>query len=207
MPIKCESPHQGVTSKDVDFIKEEVEPMEVDELSTRNGPENSENNPKTEVSVPTVKIQLSEEVTNDQKKFETSDHSMNQHQHIEVQITPPNILGSQQLNPPSKSQNVDLELSSNVELPVRKLVLSIPELIQVVGWNRTDLPITFEDVKTDEPPRKRHPILHLEKLLRECSEEEESLENLHENVVGLIRILDDDSNQLSEYKRSLLFSY
>nr|CAD7395412.1 unnamed protein product [Timema cristinae] len=68
----------------------------------------------------------------------------------------------------------------------RTSFMTVPELATALGWNR--------------PPQdeKEHPILCLEKLLQECSSEEEALDSLHENVAGLIRVLEEEGSKTME---------
>nr|CAD7263173.1 unnamed protein product [Timema shepardi] len=68
----------------------------------------------------------------------------------------------------------------------RTSFMTVPELATALGWNRPS---------QDE---KEHPILCLEKLLQECSSEEEALDSLHENVAGLIRVLEEEGSKTME---------
>lgn len=197
------SPLPSGALKNMEHIKEEkVEPTEIDALVSRRSEEQAAALIKIEPDLQSMDVDLNEESPEDQvaeKKLDAPlDLPTEQQPHSEANASNPHLHHITQAL--SKSQNMDIDPSSNVLVPARKLLLSVPELALALGWHRTDLPAHSEDVKEADGSHKRHPILNLEKLLRECCVEEESLESLHENVLGLIHILDDEASLPSEHK-------
>lgn len=197
---------QGPTClKDTGQVLEvKEEPMETDMPQSKTSSEMSANQIKQEPGLLSIVVETVEEPKeikepgckkktdlNTDHSVESPDNELHdpQHQH-----------SNHQSQPTTKACATDGDSLNNVGLPARKLIFSVPELAFAIGWHRADLPAPFETVENGETLNKKHPFFHLEKLLRECSLEEDSLESLHENVSGLIRILVDEGNILTEYK-------
>lgn len=204
-----ESPLPPGLNKQPEQIKEEPEPMEVDVPVLESGSGKSETPPKSYVDQLSVNVEPIDEVSEDlnckRKSEEPSDHALEKYQQIEFQNSPshvPNHQNSHQnhsLLVNSSKSHTDFDASSNPGLPSRRLTLSTSELALIMGWHRTDLLSPLEDVEGGESSKK-HPIYNLEKLLRDCCVEEESLENLHESVLALIRILESEGGLHNEQK-------
>lgn len=112
------------------------------------------------------------------------------------------------------------EEETGLSLPVRTMLMSVPELALVLGWNKQQ-PQQEEEGSTPQGAdtssegeaemkdldstslgqnRKKHPLFCLEKLLQDCSSEEEALESLHDNVTSLIRLLQEEGGKTLENK-------
>ncbi|KAK3914172.1 Protein virilizer-like protein [Frankliniella fusca] len=192
------SPHHAVQTKNSDHIKDEPEAMDVDVPLVNNDTEQSSMSINSNNH--SVKEEPMDDLVSRKKTSMNADQVLEQTIPTEFQTPLPNHQPQQPI--PTKALNNDLESQSTGGLPARKLALSVSELSTVIGWHRSDLPHPLADAENSESSSKRHPILLLEKLLRDCSAEEESLESLHESVSGLLRILDDEDNLPTEHKAS-----
>ncbi|XP_066999085.2 protein virilizer isoform X2 [Anabrus simplex] len=104
------------------------------------------------------------------------------------------------------------EEESGLGLPPRSLLMTVSELAVVLGWNRqeTDPEGLLDHLKDGVVDLKElrnglltksnrlHPILCLEKLLEDCSTEEEALDSLYGNVSDLIRLLEEEGSKTIE---------
>ncbi|XP_063240539.1 protein virilizer isoform X2 [Bacillus rossius redtenbacheri] len=71
----------------------------------------------------------------------------------------------------------------------RAAAVPAPELAAVLDWHRPG-----------GDAGAVHPISTLKGLLQECSSEEEALESLHENVAGLVRLLEEEGSKPMEQR-------
>ncbi|XP_023242093.1 protein virilizer homolog [Centruroides sculpturatus] len=69
-------------------------------------------------------------------------------------------------------------------VPARTLVLSTSELRKILDWYKFE-----QNTNNNSSEKQSHPLFELERLLTECSTDEEALESLLESVSGFIQLL------------------